>query len=62
MMIGFIGIVANLLNISTDGATVSVRKSASEKSYFPSAYEYVKLLCSLRVRKKIVLFPSLQHI
>jgi hypothetical protein len=27
----FVGFVANLLNRSTDGATVSVRKSASEK-------------------------------
>jgi hypothetical protein len=29
--IGFVGFVANLLNKPTDGATVSVRKSASEK-------------------------------
>jgi hypothetical protein len=35
----------------TDGATVSVRKSASEKSYFSSAWEYVKLPFSLRVPK-----------
>jgi hypothetical protein len=27
----FVGFVANLLNRPTDGATVSVRKSASEK-------------------------------
>jgi hypothetical protein len=30
-IIGFVGFVANLLNKPTDGATVSVRKSASEK-------------------------------
>jgi hypothetical protein len=30
-IIGFVGFVANLLNRPTDGATVSVRKSASEK-------------------------------
>jgi hypothetical protein len=32
-IIGFVGLVANLLNRTTDGATVSVRKSASEKNY-----------------------------
>jgi hypothetical protein len=30
-IMGFVGFVANLLNSSTDGATVTVRKSASEK-------------------------------
>jgi hypothetical protein len=30
-IIGFVGFVANLLNRPTDGATVSVRKSAPEK-------------------------------
>jgi hypothetical protein len=30
-IIGFVGFVANLLNKPTDGATVSVRKSASER-------------------------------
>jgi hypothetical protein len=30
-IIGFVGFVANLLNRRTNGATVSVRKSVSEK-------------------------------
>jgi hypothetical protein len=33
-IIGFVGFVANLLNKRTDGATVSVRKNASEKELF----------------------------
>jgi hypothetical protein len=52
-MTGFIGFVANVLNRPTDGGTVSVRKSASEKELFSSACEYVKLPFSL---KKIVFF------
>jgi hypothetical protein len=30
-IIGFVGYVANLLNRPTDGATASIRKSASKK-------------------------------
>jgi hypothetical protein len=37
----------------TDGATVSVRKVRSKKSYFSSACEYIKLSFSLWVRKMI---------
>jgi hypothetical protein len=37
-IIGFVGFVANLLNISTDGATVTHPK----KSYFSSACEYLR--------------------
>jgi hypothetical protein len=33
-IIGVVGFVANLLNRRTDGATVSVRKSASKKELF----------------------------
>jgi hypothetical protein len=55
-MTGFIGFVANVLNRRTDGGTVSVRKSASEKELFSSACEYVKLQFSLRVPKNRIFY------
>jgi hypothetical protein len=44
---GFVSFVANLLNGPTDGEW-----SASEKEFFSSACEYVKLPFSLRVLTK----------
>jgi hypothetical protein len=53
-IIGFVGLVVNLLNKLTDGATVSARKS-----YFLSACEYVKLSFSLQVLKKMLIINFL---
>jgi hypothetical protein len=47
-MIGFVGFVADLLNRPTDRR----HGQRPKKSYFSSAYEYVKLPFSLRVHKK----------
>jgi hypothetical protein len=62
-LLGFVGVVINLLNRPTDGATVHGQKSVSEnvrpkKSYFSSAWEYVKLPFSLRVPKSALNYFS----
>jgi hypothetical protein len=52
--IGFVGFVANLLNRSTDCATVSVRKRVT---FRPFVSRYLKLPFSLRVPKKTLASP-----
>jgi hypothetical protein len=55
IFIDFVGFVTNLLNTPTDGATVSVQKSVSEKALlFVRFCEYIKLPFLLRVPKKYV--------
>jgi hypothetical protein len=66
-LLGFVAFVVNLLNSPTDGATVSVRKSVykkvrPKKSYFSSPWEYVKLLFSLKVPKKMQMQNEMNHV
>jgi hypothetical protein len=49
-LLGFVSFVVNYLNRPTDGAMVQGQKSTAEKIYFSSAWEYVKLPFSLRVK------------
>jgi hypothetical protein len=48
-IIGFVGLIGNLLNRPTDGASGQCPK----KSYFSTAPEYVKLPFLLRVPKNV---------
>jgi hypothetical protein len=50
-IIGFVGLVVNLLNRPIDGAPVQRPEKSSEKNYFSSAFENEQLPFSLRVPK-----------
>jgi hypothetical protein len=55
-LLGFVGFLVNLLNRSTDGATVHALKSASEKELL--LVRMVKLPFSLRVPKKYIIITQ----
>jgi hypothetical protein len=59
--IGFVGVVANLLNRPTDGTRSATKKVRPKNSYFSSACEYVKLPSSLTLPKNILFVPRASY-